>query len=1788
MADVIAFPKIAVISTRARVAGRLAACLLLGALLLLAGPAAAITIQNTATVSYTIVPEGTQQSLDVTVASNTVQVAVLPAPTEAVIEFLRQVSASSVAPVPSARGFLTVAGTIGPQLTQLNGALCRNGAGVFAPVPVVIGIDGLPLDVNGVVTVLASSYYPGEPVIVSVEDADRNLDPLVREFVNVKVETANGAEQESLSMQETGVNSGVFAAALQSVPIPPAPIQHDCKLSIGGSGDIAVQYEDPDAPPTQTKLAAKVTVSTTPPPQANLVPLRMSQQVSVQQASIGDFVQYRLTVDNPGLVAAIDTRVIDMLPQGMRYRDGSVRFIARTGIGGVADGQPTPVVAGIDFAALASDGRALGIGLGTLAPGGSVELVFTAEVGSGTPPGAALNDSVAIAAGGRASEHSQTVVVISEPMMTSQFTIIGRVLQGSCDAGSDKPKGVANVRMLLDDGTYVPTDENGAYHFEGVKPGTHVVQMDVASVPAGLEPAACIQNTRFAGRSYSQFVEAQGGSLMRSDFYLRPKAVATGSVGVRLQAGVDNGNLGYTIELDGGEIPVTALRAMLMLPQGTRYLPGSATIDGVAIADPVLTGDIASFHLGDPGARWQRRLRVGIVADGECPPEGFAGKVVAMFEAGGKTGQRTPAAEATLPCGPPPGLADSGRVETTVTAAAAGSAASLFAEQQKSRLAILDDATAAGGGDIDWLRDQAPGQEWLFPDASYNPRAPLTRVVIKHQPGQRVALRVNGEAASMLAFDGVRTNAGKTVAISVWRGLPLVDGDNTLQADILDQSGTLVASLSRIVHFANDPARAELVPGQSILAADGLHKPVIAVRILDRSGHPVRAGISGDFTLTPPYLPAQTVQMQQQRQLAGMDSFKPTWHIEGDDGIAYIELQPTSVAGSVMLGFKFQQGAQQQRVERQQLQAWLKSTPRDWVVVGFAAGSVGFDTLKDNMQALDPTDDGSGVRADGQVSLYAKGRVLGKWMLTLAYDSDKATDRLHQRNLLSTIDPNQYYTLYGDGTAQGYDAASADKVYLKLERDQFYVLFGDFQTGLDRNELSRYQRTLNGVKVEYRGPLVEFNGFAAKTSQNFARDEIPGDGTSGLYRLTHRNMLINSERVRIETRDRYHSEQIVATRELVRHIDYDIDYSNGTLFFREPITSRDFDFNPIFIVVEYETMGGGNEYLNAGGRVGVRLMDERLQVGLSYVRDEDMGGRSQLLGVDARFKLSQHDELRGEAAGTRSDAAVGQGASSGNAWLMEWEHHGERLNLLAYARRQAKGFGLGQQNGSEGGMFKTGVQGQYKLDEHFALQGEAYRLENLASGAVRNAVQLQVDYRQDDWGVRAGLQVARDQAADGKVAESRQLTLGGNRFFFDKKLELNAQADISLGGKNDSVDFPTRLQIGAAYKINETFRLLAAQEFTDGEDRDTSTTRFGFEAVPWKNARLTSTLNQSQISEYGPRTFALFGLKQKFLVGARWGFDVSVDSSQAFNESGKAPLVVDPSQPIAAGGLRDGGALTENFVAVSGGATYRAELWSWNSRIEGRRGDTTDRYGFTTAFLRQVRDGVALAASMQAFSQRQADGSQGLLANAQLSLAWRPLGSNWSMLDRLELRLDQVQGGTGSSLVGQNTLAVNGDARSLRLVNNFVLNHVSDAWQSADGQGNVLDLNQRSQLSLYYGSKYVIDSFDADDYSGYSDILGLEWRFDLSPKIDVGIRSSVLHSWSQGTFSYAFGPTIGFSPFTNAWVSVGYNIKGFHDRDFEAAHYTAQGAYLMLRLKFDQDSFGLDRSDDAVRTEAQP
>ena len=79
-----------------------------------------------------------------------------------------------------------------------------------------------------------------------------------------------------------------------------------------------------------------------------------------------------------------------------------------------------------------------------------------------------------------------------------------------------------------------------------------------------------------------------------------------------------------------------------------------------------------------------------------------------------------------------------------------------------------------------------------------------------------------------------------------------------------------------------------------------------------------------------------------------------------------------------------------------------------------------------------------------------------------------------------------------------------------------------------------------------------------------------------------------------------------------------------------PVSGTDDEFNPIYIVVEYESEDdeGEKEYI-AGGRVGYTSDDENIKVGMSYLREST---DEQLVVVDASYNVNEEVKLKAEVA----------------------------------------------------------------------------------------------------------------------------------------------------------------------------------------------------------------------------------------------------------------------------------------------------------------------------------------------------------------------------------------------------------------------------------------------------------------------------------------------------------------------------------------------------------------------------
>ena len=90
------------------------------------------------------------------------------------------------------------------------------------------------------------------------------------------------------------------------------------------------------------------------------------------------------------------------------------------------------------------------------------------------------------------------------------------------------------------------------------------------------------------------------------------------------------------------------------------------------------------------------------------------------------------------------------------------------------------------------------------------------------------------------------------------------------------------------------------------------------------------------------------------------------------------------------------------------------------------------------------TDKRSETVSEGRIAYYLKGHVLGKYLLTSAFDSGQQklgdlfadiTARDNER-LLTNLDPDTLYPVYGDDSTLVYDAQSQSKFYVALEGDK--------------------------------------------------------------------------------------------------------------------------------------------------------------------------------------------------------------------------------------------------------------------------------------------------------------------------------------------------------------------------------------------------------------------------------------------------------------------------------------------------------------------------------------------------------------------------------------------------------------------------------------------------------------------------------------------------------------------------------------------------------------------------------
>jgi hypothetical protein len=221
---------------------------------------------------------------------------------------------------------------------------------------------------------------------------------------------------------------------------------------------------------------------------------------------------------------------------------------------------------------------------------------------------------------------------------------------------------------------------------------------------------------------------------------------------------------------------------------------------------------------------------------------------------------------------------------------------------------------------------------------------------------------------------------------------------------------------------------------------------------------------------------------------------------------------------------------------------------------------------------------------------------------------------------------------------------------------------------------------------------------------------------------------------------------------------------------------------------------------------------------------------------------------------------------------------------------------------------------------------------------------------------------------------------------------------------------------------------------------------------------------------------------------------------------------------------------------------YSSDVWSANSRVEYRDSDSEERTSLLFGWYRQSQSGHGLSAALTMFSSEDITGNEMTASDLKFAWAYRLADSKWSFLDRVDLIYEHILSGTT-------------EQNSWRLINNFNANR---------------RISAATQLSLQYAFKYVRNEFDGNGYNGYTDLIGFDLRRGIRGRWDVGANTSVYHSYRSKVIDYGFGLDVGYNIGRDMWLTLGYNIAGFHDSDFAQARYTAQGPYLRFAIKANQ------------------
>ncbi|WP_417260586.1 hypothetical protein [Celeribacter sp.] len=843
----------------------------------------------------------------------------------------------------------------------------------------------------------------------------------------------------------------------------------------------------------------------------------------------------------------------------------------------------------------------------------------------------------------------------------------------------------------------------------------------------------------------------------------------------------------------------------------------------------------------------------------------------------------------------------------------------------------------------------------------------------------------------------------------------------------------------------------------------------------------------------------------------------------------------------------------------------------------------------------------------GRFAGYLNNRYANGTELTLQLDTGEGDigdifsdlDERDPRSVLLRVDPDDLYPTYGDDSTLVDDTPTSGKFYLRVERDNSHLTWGDFQADVNGGYL-RNERTLYGFYGHYETQAAADNGesrvtvdaYAAQPERIAQRDVLRGTGGS-VYFLRRQDIGIGTETVTVQIRDAS-TGRVLETRRLIAGQDYQINYIQGVITLAAPLSSYGGGdglvitdaggSNDANLVVNYEYSPTSTDVdsFSYGGRV-EGWVNDKVRLGVTAMSEETSSGDQRSAGVDLLWRHSENtfvsvDAAMSEGPGFSSNLSTDGGlvfdTSSGTGG------NGEAFRLDTRVDLQDLGMSA---DGFFGAYFEKRTEGFSTLDYDTSSDESLWGVSLDVAASERLDLSFYYDSYENDAGEHD-----REGGVELEYSLSPRVSLGvglehldrrsssddGNRtdaavrltYATGEQTEVYGYAQKTLARAGDLAR-NDRYGIGGIFDLGGNWRLEG--EISDGdlgrggrllfrhEKGEYENTYFGYELDPDREltgvdlegtdkGRFVTGANRELgdgLTVFGENTYDMFG-KHRALTssyGAQYKHNDYLTYSGTFEY----------------GQIRDSvnGDFERN--ALSLGVAFQDERTTASARLEYRNEDgsisgslrDSETLLFVADARHEIDDARRLVFSLDA-STTEGEGvivESGDLVDLQLGYAFRPVDNEkLNVLLRYRYLLDTY----GEQLDNDD------EPGALQRT------HVLSAEAS-------YDLNPEWTLGVKVGGRFSKTAADADSV----------WEQNNAILAAANLRYHFVHNWDAllevRTMNFEQTGTTEFGGLGAVYRQVGPNLKlgvgynfGSVSSDLTDIEYDERGAFLNLVASF--------------------